>query len=282
MGRDGLMPADRQRLAAARSLLFVPGSRPDRFEKAAEAGADVVVLDLEDAVRPDEKELALQHVVEWLASGRWAVVRINGIGTPWHEAEISALAPIGCGVMVPKAEDANALAGLAEHWECGLVALVETARGVQVLDAVAAAPGVERIALGTIDLAAELGVDPASWPALAYARGRVVAASSAAKLPAPIDGVTTAVADAKRLTSDALAARELGFGGKLCIHPRQVQAIHQAFHPRAEEISWAKRVVAASSAGGVTVVDGAMIDAPVVRRARAILSRVDSAAEPVM
>jgi citrate lyase subunit beta / citryl-CoA lyase len=269
------VPAQRQRLREARSLLFVPGSRPDRFDKAAAAGADLVVLDLEDAVRPEEKALALDHVGEWLVRGRPAVVRINALGTPWHEAEVSAVTRWGCGVMVPKAEHAAGLVRLGERCPGGLIALVETARGVQSVDAVAATPGVERLALGTVDLAAELGVDPASSPALAYSRGRLVIASAAAGIAAPIDGVTTALGDVDSLASDTRAARALGFAGKLCIHPRQVQVVHEELRPGVDEIRWAERIIAESSIGGVAVVDGAMVDAPVVARAHAILSRAD-------
>jgi citrate lyase subunit beta/citryl-CoA lyase len=177
--------------------------------------------------------------------------------------------------MVPKAEHAAGLARLGERCPGGLIALVETARGVRGVDAVAATPGVERLALGTIDLAAGLGVDPDAWAALAYSRGRLVISSAAAGIAAPIDGVTTALGDPVALASDTRAARALGFTGKLCIHPRQVEVVHEEFRPGIDEIRWARRVVAESSSGGVAVVDGAMVDAPVVARAHAILSRVD-------
>ena len=124
--------------------------------------------------------------------------------------------------MIPKAEDPETLASLARRAEVELVALVETARGIQAVDDIAAAPGVSRLAIGTIDLAVELGVDPSSWAGLAHARGRLVVASAAAGLAAPIEGVTTDFRDAARVGSDATTARALGFGGKLCIHPRQV------------------------------------------------------------
>ncbi len=267
------MTSEQQRLTRARSLLFVPGSRPERFEKAAAAGADLVVLDLEDAVPPDQKDAALQHVTQWLRGGQWAVVRINGAGTPWHEAEVSAMAGLFCAVVVPKAEDGAGLTALGQRLGRRLIALVETARGVRDLDAVAAAHGVERLALGTIDLAAELQVDPTSGPALAYSRGRMVVASAAAGLAAPIDGVTTALDDEELLRSDTRAARALGFGGKLCIHPRQVRVVLEALRPPQAEVRWAERVVQASAGGGVAVVDGAMVDPPVLARARAVLSR---------
>lgn len=262
-----------EQLAHARSLLFVPGSRPDRFDKAAAAGADLVVLDLEDAVRHEDKVQALRHVVDWLKRGTTAVVRINACGTPWHDEEVSALADVSCDIMVPKAEDAGALALLGSRINGNVVALVESARGVRDLDAIAAAVGVTRIALGTIDLAAELGIDPDSRAALEYSRGRMVVASAAAGLAAPIDGITTRLGDVDTLIADTRAAREMGFAGKLCIHPQQVPVVHQELRPSDADIGWAQRVVESAAAGGVAVLDGAMIDPPVVARARAIVSR---------
>lgn len=260
-------------LAGARSLLFVPGNRPNRFDKAVASGADLVVLDLEDAVAPGDKPDALAHVVSWLAGGHRAVVRINSVATTWHDDEVTALKDLSCMVMVPKAEDAEALAGLAARLHQPVIALVETAAGIAHLDTVAAASGVERVALGTIDLAAQLGIDPSHRLALDYARGRVVMASAAAGLPPPVDGVTAALNDMELLTSDTRSARDLGFGAKLCVHPRQVDVVHAALRPSEHEIAWANRVLAADTSGGVGVVDGAMVDAPVLARAHAILSR---------
>ena len=266
------MEPDDSRVSRARSLLFVPGSRPDRFDKAAGSGADLVVLDLEDAVETERKSDALAHVVAWVAGGGRAAVRINGAGTTWHEGEIAALRDLPCELMVPKAEDALALATLARQVSGRLIALVETARGVTDVDAIAAS-GVSRLALGTIDLATELGVDPESRSALDYARGRMVMASAAAGLPSPVDGVTTVLGDSALLESDTRWARELGFGGKLCIHPSQVAVIHEALRPTEQQVSWANRVVTAARSGAVSVVDGAMVDAPVVARANGILAR---------
>lgn len=260
-------------VAAARTLLFVPGDRPERFEKAAASGADAVVLDLEDAVAPAAKEAALANVLAWLRGGHGAIVRINALGTPTHAAEISALAGTGAVVMLPKADSAAAIANVVARLAGELVvALVETARGVRDVDEIAAAPGVIRLALGTVDLAAELGVAHTSYAALAYSRGRLVVASAAAGLPGPIDGVTTAINEPDLLRSDVTAAAEVGLTGKLCIHPSQVAAVNAAYAPTADEVDWAHRVVAGMADGGVAVVDGAMVDAPVLTRARRILS----------
>jgi citrate lyase subunit beta/citryl-CoA lyase len=258
----------------ARSFLFVPGDRPDRFDKAGATGADCVIIDLEDAVAPDAKASALAHVLSWLASGGHAVIRLNGVGTSWHDAEVAALADTDAVVMVPKAQSVDDLAAIAARLGGErVIALVETARGIRDADLVCAAPGVFRVALGNVDLSAELGVDPDSHVALAYARGRLVIASAAAGIAAPIDGVTTTLDSADRLAADLAVTRELGFGGKLCIHPRQVESVNQALRPTEAELAWARLVMRSAGSGGVGVVDGAMVDPPVVARAEGILAR---------
>ncbi|MFD0513971.1 HpcH/HpaI aldolase/citrate lyase family protein [Streptomyces aureus] len=169
---------DRTRLAAARTLLFVPGHRPDRFEKAAAAGADAVIIDLEDAVAPDGKDAARRHAADWLARGRDAVVRINAPGTPWWDADLDLVTAFGCPVMLPKAEDPDVIARIAEV--CAVIPLVETAAGIERALDVCCAPGVVRAAFGSVDLATELGVRHDDTLALAYARSRLVMASAAA------------------------------------------------------------------------------------------------------
>jgi citrate lyase subunit beta / citryl-CoA lyase len=258
-------------LTGARSLLFVPGDRPERFAKAEASGADVVVLDLEDAVAPSAKAEALSHVVAWLGAGHHALVRINAVGAPTHAAELAALP--GVTVMLPKTESAAQVESIGAP----VVALLETPVGIRDADAIAAAEGVVRLALGTVDLGAELGVDPASYAAMAYSRGRLVVASAAAGLPGPIDGVTVALDDPARLDADLAVSRDLGLTAKLCIHPRQVETVNSGFAPSAEEVAWARRILDAAAGGGVVVVDGAMVDAPVVTRARRIVERASRA-----
>lgn len=255
--------------------LFVPGDRPERFAKAAAAGADVVVLDLEDAVAPHAKDAARREVVAWLDRTEvTCAVRVNATG-PLLTADLEALAGSEPRlVLLPKAEEAGLVAGVVDRLPRGsrVVALVETARGVLEAPAVAAVPGVDRLAFGSFDLAAELGVDPDHGPAMAAARGALVLASAATGLPAPVDGVTGAVDDAQRLADDVAASRALGFGGKLCIHPRQVVPVAEAFAPSADEVAWAADVVAGAGDNGVAVVGGRMIDKPVVERARRVLA----------
>ncbi|MFF1615506.1 HpcH/HpaI aldolase/citrate lyase family protein [Amycolatopsis sp. NPDC058278] len=248
---------------AATTFLFVPGDRPDRFGKALASGADVVILDLEDAVAPAAKDAARASAGEWLERHR-AMVRINAPGTPWFAADAELVAARGVPVMVPKAETPGVLAGFG-----AVVALVETALGVERAGELAAVPSVTQLAFGSVDLAAQLGVAPEDPEPFAYARSRLVIASAAAGLAPPVDGVTTDLGTGSRLEEDVRYARRLGFGGKLCIHPKQVAPVRAGFTPTEAERAWARRVVAAGD--GVSVVDGRMVDKPVLARARHIL-----------
>jgi citrate lyase subunit beta / citryl-CoA lyase len=252
-------------IADARSFLFVSGDRPDRFAKAAAAGADVVVLDLEDAVAPGAKDAARAHVVAWLADGHTTVVRVNAAGTPWYADDVAAVRD-AVAVMVPKAERPEDLDGLPS-----VLPLVETARGVAAVHELCAVSTVVRPVFGSIDLAADLGVDPLSRTALLHARSALVLAAAAAGCAPPVDGVTTALSDVDAVRDDTRHAVELGFTGKLCVHPRQVPVVHEAFRPTDDEIAWARSVLAAGE--GVSAVDGRMVDRPVLLRAERLLSR---------
>ncbi|WP_372671147.1 HpcH/HpaI aldolase/citrate lyase family protein [Amycolatopsis kentuckyensis] len=258
-------------MSHAATWLFVPGNVPGRFAKAAAAGADAVVIDLEDAVRPEDKDTARVETRRWLTGGE-AWVRLNAAGTPWFDADVDAVASGLLGVLVPKAEDPAALAALSARLGTAVVALVETAAGLHRVHDVATAPGVTRLAFGALDLAADLGADDTA-EAMLFARSTIVLASRVAGLPAPIDGVTTVVDDADAVTTAARYARSLGFRGKLCIHPAQIGPAARGLAPGADEIAWARQVLQAAdgSAGAVAGPDGRMIDKPVLDRARAVL-----------
>jgi len=264
-------------LETARTLLFVPGDRPERFDKAVASGAGLVVLDLEDAVAPEAKPSARQHVEAWLAAGHPCAVRVNGHGSSWHDDDLAAVAGHDCVVVVPKAESPELLSQIARQVDAGVLALVETAAGVLGAQGIAAAPGVERLALGTYDLGAELGVSPDDGDAMAWSRGALVLASAAAGVAPPVDGVTGDVEDEELLRSEVQRAARMGFTGKLCIHPRQVGVVETLLQPTAEELQWARAVTeAVTEAGGgsaVVLVDGRMVDKPVVERARRMLER---------
>ncbi|ROZ68793.1 CoA ester lyase [Ramlibacter sp. WS9] len=253
----------------ARSFLFVPGDRPERFSKAAASGAHDVIMDLEDAVAPAAKAQARSAVAAWLGDGGRAVVRINGADTPWFEEDVVMLhAAPGARVMLPKAEP-HSLARLAQLLpQHAVIALVETVAGYLALREVAAARGVERLAFGSVDFAAESGIAD-EGEAMTGIRIQFVLESCRAQLAPPVDGVGVEFHDEGTMQADALRSRQLGFGGKLCIHPRQVPAVNGAFRPSEAEVGWAQRVLAAFelSRGAATSVDGKMIDKPVVERA---------------
>lgn len=261
-------------VAAPRSYLFVPGDRPDRFAKAAASGAHAIILDLEDAVAPPNKAAAREAVAAWFAGGGSAVVRINGTESPFAGEDMAMLAGSGAGpIMVPKAGPAALAEVAAAVPGRELIALVETVAGLVDVHAVAASAGVSRLAFGNLDFAADARI-PCTGDTLNPARFDLAIASRHADLAPPIDGVTPEIGDEARLASDVARAARLGFGAKLCIHPRQVEAVNLGLAPQPAEIDWARRVleaVAADAGAGVVVLDGKMVDAPVVARAKAIL-----------
>ena len=260
----------------ARSLLFVPATRADRIGKALASGADITIIDLEDAVAPDAKEAARAALA---GVAHRAAVRINACGTPWFDGDLAACRDANVPVvMLPKAElPVHVERVRAGAGDCTVIAIVETAAGFEAIDAVARTPGVARLAFGSLDLQAELGIDDGDVP-LHYFRSRIVLAARLGGLAAPIDGVCTALDDDAVLAAELARARRFGFGGKLCIHPRQVAAVGAAFRPTAAELAWAERVVAAAGSGAAARVDGRMVDAPVVARARELLRQSASRA----
>lgn len=256
------------------SLLFVPGSRSERFDKALAAGAGAVIVDLEDAVPPADKDRARAAVAAWLDAAHPVVLRINAADTAWFAGDLALCGHPGVSaVMLPKAESSETLANVREAGARTLLPLVESAAGIAALGTIAAAPGVERLVFGSIDLQVDLGWRDALEDDLLPFRAQLVLASRLAGIGAPIDGVSTAIDDEARLREDVLRARRLGFAGKLCIHPKQVTSVNRWFAPSDDEIAWARRVLdaAAASGGAAIAVDGKMVDKPVLLRAEAIL-----------
>ena len=260
--------------AVARTYLFVPGTRPERFVKALAAGAHAVIIDLEDAVAPADKETARAAVAAALPLPQPVLVRVNAAGTPWFDNDLRLCRRAGIdGIVLPKAEDPAVVERIRAVVgpQAAIYPLIETAQGLWNALAIARAAGVTRLLFGSIDFQVDLGV---ADDELTHYRSQLVLISRLAELPAPVDGVTTAIDDAAALARDVARARALGFGGKLCIHPRQVGPVNAAFRPGADEIAWAQRVVAAdAAAGGAAVaVDGRMVDRPVLLKARRILA----------
>lgn len=270
--------------ALARSFLFVPATRPERYAKALASGADAVIIDLEDAVAPAGKTAARQMLAQaWPglpAAGRSRVlVRVNASGTPWHDDDLALLGMLGvAGVVLPKAESAADLARVAAALgpACALLPMIESVAGLDVIDALARSSAVARLAFGNLDFQADAGMACAPDEAeLTPVRLALVLASRRASLAAPVDGVTAATHNAAQLQSDAQRSRRGGFGGKLCIHPAQVAGVNAAFTPSPAELDWARRVLAAFEAagGGVFSLDGRMVDAPVLRLAQRTLAQ---------
>lgn len=267
------------RWETAASWLFVPGDRGERFGKAAASGADMVILDLEDAVAPDAKAGARRAVARWLAGGGSACVRVNAASTASYREDLAALA--GCGgvsaVMVPKAEDPADVVALRDRLpEVPVIALVETAVGVDRARDLADAVSPGRLAFGSVDFALDIGATEDELPLL-LARSSLVLAARLGGLPAPLDGVTRVLDDPEILAGDARRGLALGFGGKLCIHPRQVPVVNDIFTPGADEVARARQLIAAAAGGGARSVDGQMVDRPIVERAKRVLARADQA-----
>jgi citrate lyase subunit beta/citryl-CoA lyase len=263
---------------APRSYLFVPGNRPDRYEKALAAGADAVIIDLEDAVPPQDKPAARAALKQWLSPEHPVLTRINGAESEFFRDDLPICKTPGiAGVLLPKAENTDDIQMLAQHCAAGtpILALIETARGFWNAHALAEAPQVRRFVFGSIDFQLDLGIQGEEEELLHF-RSQLVLVSRVANLDAPVDGVTTAIDDAERIRSETRRARKLGFGGKLCIHPRQVSLVNECFEPTAEEVAWAKRIIDAAEAvhGAAVSVDGKMVDRPVIARAEAILGRI--------
>ncbi|WP_242139939.1 CoA ester lyase [Sphingomonas sp. TREG-RG-20F-R18-01] len=263
--------------APARSILFVPGDRPERFDKARASGADLVVIDLEDAVLPERKAAAREVIHDALAglSDPRFVVRVNSLDTEWHAEDVRALAGLSgvAGLMLPKTERAGDLSALqAAARGKPLHALVETVAGVLNLAQLVTAPGLVRLSFGTVDFQADAGID-GDAAELDAIRTQMVLHSRAAGLDAPVDGVSTDLSDDAALARDTDHARRFGFGGKLCVHPRQVAVVNAAFLPSDADVAWAQRVIAAiDGAFGAVAVDGKLIDKPVVDRAKRLVA----------
>lgn len=263
-------------MTAPRSYLFVPADRPERVAKASASAADAVIVDLEDAVAPDAKRAARDGLMSVLVVSQTVVLRINGRDTPWFDDDARFAAhPAVAAVMCPKTGSADDIAALCSL--CGdkpVLALIETARGMADAGKIARTRGVSRLAFGSIDFQLDMDIEDDD-EALRSFRSQLVLASRVAGLTAPVDGVTVAIDDAGQVDSDARRARAFGFGAKLCIHPKQVAAVNAAFSPSAEQLAWARRVVAASHAadGAAVAVDGRMVDAPVLARAMRVLAR---------
>jgi len=255
-----------------RSYLFVPGNRPDRYDKACATRAHAVIVDLEDAVPPGDKIGARASLCNWLSSERSVFVRVNAPDSEWFDDDVRACALPGvAAIVVPKAERADDIARIGSvRANAPVFPLVETAQGLWNALAIARAPNVKSLLFGSLDFQADVGTTDDD---LLYARSRIVLVSRVAGIAAPVDGVTQAIDDRELLRRDCHRSRQLGFAGKVCIHPSQIDIVNGCFSPGAEEVEWAEKVVAAfaSARGNAVLVDGRMVDRPVLLKAHAIL-----------
>ncbi|UZE25601.1 CoA ester lyase [Pseudomonas sp. B21-056] len=263
-----------------RSALFVPATRPERIPKAITTGADRVIVDLEDAVQENLKEQARDNLERFLSDNPDAPILVR-VNAPDHWAHVADLELCRrhagvIGVLLPKAESAEHVL-TAANTQKPIWPIIESAKGLAELQAIAQAQGIERLSFGSLDLGLDLNLTTGSHAAeeiLSHARYAVLLATRVAGLAPALDGVFPSIQDTVGLHSTVQFARDMGFGGALCIHPSQVAIIHQALEPSPEELRWAQRIIEAASSGeGVFVLDGQMVDAPVIGRARSILAR---------
>jgi citrate lyase subunit beta/citryl-CoA lyase len=255
--------------------LFVPADRSERLAKARNGGADAIIADLEDSVAVHAKESARAALFNALTSAHPVWVRVNGAETPWFRTDLDLCREPGvCGVVLSKAERVDDLDRIAAALPDGtpILALIETAIGLWNALALARHPSVVRLLFGSIDFQLDTGIQ-GDGRELDTFRSRLVLLSKVAEISPPVDGVTRNFDDVDSLREESLHARRFGFGGKLCIHPRQVAIVNECFSPSPEELQWAQTVVAASvqSGGAAFALDNKMIDNPVVARAQAIL-----------
>jgi citrate lyase subunit beta/citryl-CoA lyase len=252
--------------------LFVPATRPERIAKAANSGADAIIVDLEDAVAVADKDLARAGLADYLADLPVpCFIRVNAVTSDWFYADMELVRRVeGMGVMLPKSETAADIEQIGP--DIPVIALVETARGIVGLPDICQAQATCQLAFGSIDYSLDVGCDETA-EALLLARSSLVTYSRAFGLTSPIDGVTVSVNEQEQVMADASYARQLGFGGKLAIHPNQISTIKGAFAPSHDQLDWARRVMHANEAadGAAVLMDGQMVDTPIIEKARQML-----------
>jgi citrate lyase subunit beta / citryl-CoA lyase len=265
-----------------RSYLFAPGHNAKLLGKVFDAGADAVMLDLEDAVPPDAKQVARARVAETLLE-RPAWVRVNAVRSEDCAADLGAVAGRAAGIRIPKTESAEDVQWVADRAPgTPLICAIESARGVLAAPEIALVPGVRHLSIGGVDLRRDLNCGEGNLPTL-YARSHLVLASRAAGIEPPIDSVYPHLNDEAGLRAETEFARSLGFFGKSAIHPRQLAVLHDVFTPSEQEIQWAREVLAgfaASGGGALRLASGEFVDLPVANRARRLLELADAVGGP--
>lgn len=257
----------------ARSWLLVPGAKPDTFDGAAASAADAIVLDIEDAVAPEQKPDARDNVVRWLENGGRAYVRINDAESEFWRSDLEALRGLRglVGVMLAKTEDAAHVEETAALLgdDKLIVALIESAIGIENVSSIAKSKSTFRLAFGTGDFRRDTDIGD-DHTAMAYSRSRMVLASRAARLPGPIDGpvVTT---ETRVLVAETAHSLTMGLLGKICLRPEQTGMVNEILSPTSADLQWAQDVAEAFDARGGVIRDGS--DLPRLARARKITTR---------
>ncbi len=263
-----------------RSQLFVPGNRPDRFEKACQAGADLVCIDLEDAVGPGEKDAARDGVLEWLSQSSHSHVslRINGLTTPDGRRDIAALKSCGLKlpfIMIPKVASRAQMNDLDDDLPDDLgpfFAIIESAEGLLNCEDIFSNGRVTLGMYGAVDYAGDVDCDH-RWATHLYARSRLIAAAAVFDVQL-FDVPHINVRDLDDCESSTRRAKALGIHARSAIHPAQIERIHAALSPSADEVAHAEKVIAAykDAKGNVVLLDGKFIEAPVVKKAMRVLA----------
>lgn len=287
--------------APLRTLLFVPGNRPDQISKALVSGADAVIVDLEDAVALAAKDAARAGAVEGIAplpaAGCSVAIRLNALATGMLDVDLAALARIWKRldfIVLPMVPDGDTVQQVAARLKTndgrsgkdrptGILPLIETADGVLNATEIARAdPRVLTLTFGPADLSAQLGIElSAEGAELSYARSRLVLAAAASGLPGPVNGPWLDLEDQDGLERSAQSARRLGFRGQQIIHPCQLETVRAVFKPTADQVAWARAVETAfteaerSGIASIRLDDGSFVDYPIARRARDILEQAE-------
>ncbi len=262
-----------------RSYLFVPANRTERYEKALSTQADAVIIDLEDAVPVEQKNSARQVLSQWLLEHpeQKVMVRVNSSQTEWFTQDIQLVQyPNVSAIVLPKAESVEDIKVILDIRNIDIFPLIETPLGFSKVREIALAPQVCSLMFGSIDFQLEMNMQGGYLELLSF-RNELVLASKLAGIGAPVDGVTVDFKDQALICLETQQAKNLGFSGKLCIHPAQVAIVNKVFSPTEEEIEWAKQVleIVDQSQGQAVSLNGKMIDLPVILKAKKILEHAE-------
>ena len=274
----------KQRLKSAQAFLFVPGNRDDRIIKSLSTNAHALIIDLEDAIPLSDKETARRTMLSVLpeilsANPSRILVRINAYGSEFFKDDIQLLKKLGVGAIVlPKAESKSQLVEIEKQLNRSIsfIPMIESAQGIDQLKDISSHPSVVRLTLGNIDLQANLGMNcsPDELELLPL-KFQMVLMSRLFELAPPIDGVTVDFKSVETIAGDVQRSKRIGFSGKLCIHPSQIEPVIQGFMPSLAEVENAKAIVIADSKanGGAVQLNGKMVDRPVVLMAKLVLQQ---------